>query len=380
MATLKIYLDTRACSPNGLAPLKIAINHKSKTAYIPLNLKIAKENWDSKTEKIIAHPQKNVFNNIIQARKVEVQKMLLEIGQTQRLHSLTATDIKNAILRFDQQQGGLLFLPYYEKMMKSKTLPTQQSYLCALVHIKAFGGDNLKFSDINRIWLKNFDSYLTQKGMSQNTRCLYLGKIKAVFNDALADEVINSYPFRRFELRRENTKKRSLSIEQIRQIFDLRPETKGGRLALDVFKLTFCLIGINAADLAADSTVINNGRVEYFRAKTKRFYSIKIEKEIEDLYQWFVDNKPYKKYKDLHSFEMTVNITLKKVTHLSDISLYWARHSWATIAAGLDVPKETIAAALGHSQSTVTDIYIKFDNRKIDAANREVLDYVFNAN
>ena len=56
--------------------------------------------------------------------------------------------------------------------------------------------------------------------------------------------------------------------------------------------------------------------------------------------------------------------------------LYWARHSWATIAAELDIPKETIAAALGHSSSTVTDIYINFDRTKIDRANRQVLDYV----
>ena len=57
-------------------------------------------------------------------------------------------------------------------------------------------------------------------------------------------------------------------------------------------------------------------------------------------------------------------------------SMYWARHSWATIAAELDIPKETIAAALGHSSNTVTDIYINFDRAKIDRANRQVLDYV----
>ena len=32
-----------------------------------------------------------------------------------------------------------------------------------------------------------------------------------------------------------------------------------------------------------------------------------------------------------------------------DIPQYWCRHTRATIAAGLDIPKETTAAALGHS-------------------------------
>ncbi len=59
-----------------------------------------------------------------------------------------------------------------------------------------------------------------------------------------------------------------------------------------------------------------------------------------------------------------------------DMSTYWARHTWATIAASLDIPKETIAAALGHGGNTVTDIYIDFDQKKVDKANRKVIDYV----
>jgi integrase len=59
-----------------------------------------------------------------------------------------------------------------------------------------------------------------------------------------------------------------------------------------------------------------------------------------------------------------------------ELTTYWARHTWATIAASLDIPKETIAAALGHGGNTVTDIYIDFDQRKVDDANRRVIDYV----
>lgn len=60
-----------------------------------------------------------------------------------------------------------------------------------------------------------------------------------------------------------------------------------------------------------------------------------------------------------------------------DLSAYWARHSWATIAYSLDVPKETISEALGHEiGSRITSIYIAFDRRKVDAANRKVIDYV----
>lgn len=68
----------------------------------------------------------------------------------------------------------------------------------------------------------------------------------------------------------------------------------------------------------------------------------------------------------------------KHITPLfPDLSSYWARHTWATLAAQLDVPKETIAAALGHEIGmAVTSIYIDFNQSKIDEANRRVLDYV----
>jgi integrase len=62
------------------------------------------------------------------------------------------------------------------------------------------------------------------------------------------------------------------------------------------------------------------------------------------------------------------------------LSTYWARHTWATIAASLDIPKETIAHALGHGSTTVTDIYIDFDMKKVDDANRKVLNYVLYGN
>ncbi len=57
---------------------------------------------------------------------------------------------------------------------------------------------------------------------------------------------------------------------------------------------------------------------------------------------------------------------------------YISRHSWATLAAELDIPKETISAGLGHEiGSDVTSIYIKFDQKKVDDANRRVIDYLF---
>lgn len=43
----------------------------------------------------------------------------------------------------------------------------------------------------------------------------------------------------------------------------------------------------------------------------------------------------------------------------------------------LDIPKETIAAGLGHDMgNTTTAIYINFNQKKVDAANRKIIDFV----
>lgn len=95
----------------------------------------------------------------------------------------------------------------------------------------------------------------------------------------------------------------------------------------------------------------------------------------------------YNNYKD---FTHRLNLNLKRIGPVEigkkgkkeikplfpDLSTYYARHTWATIAAKLEIPKETIAAALGHGGNSVTDIYINFDQKKIDEANRKVLKYI----
>ena len=67
----------------------------------------------------------------------------------------------------------------------------------------------------------------------------------------------------------------------------------------------------------------------------------------------------------------------KDVTPLfPKLTTYWARHTLATLMAEIDIPKETIAKVLGHADNDVTSIYIKFDQKKIDHAMRQVIDYI----
>ena len=59
------------------------------------------------------------------------------------------------------------------------------------------------------------------------------------------------------------------------------------------------------------------------------------------------------------------------------ISQYWCRHTSATLMAELGQPNEIIAASLGHEYGNkTTNIYIEIDQKKVDIANRQLIDYV----
>jgi integrase len=145
----------------------------------------------------------------------------------------------------------------------------------------------------------------------------------------------------------------------------------------DVFRLSFFLIGINLVDLChLPTTAIQDGRLVYVRRKTHKLYSIRIEKEAAEIMKRYVKGGSFLLQfyngENYRAFGQHLNDNLPDGT-----TLYWARHSWATVAASLDIPDDVISLALGHSaKNPTTDIYIRRDLKKVDEANRKVIDYV----
>ena len=223
-------------------------------------------------------------------------------------------------------------------------------------------------------------------GLATNARAIHLRNIRAVFNKAIDEEVIGLelYPFRRFKIEKERTRKRAVSLAQLRVLFDYPCETVAEEWAVDVSRLIFYLIGINTVDLFYLEEY-DGEYIHYRRAKTGTLYSIKVEPEAAALLEKYRGREHLlnfrERFKHLESFKAKINKTLKgiasKDSRIPVMTSYTFRHTWATLAAELDIPKETIAAGLGHAQNaTVTDVYIDFNRKKVDAANRRVLDYV----
>ena len=391
---MKIKLTLARKASGGKYNIRLSISNLQKTAYIGTEISVAEDQWDEKSQMVVGHPSAARYNVTLLNFKLKVEQIVLDVV-SQDGGRLDGYALKDIVMDVLQPKPDVTFVSHFEKFLERKDGGTKEIYQQTLKRIRAFDwhADRLTFEEINVSWLKRFEDFMAKTSPSKNARNVHLRNIRAVFNDALDEEVTNFYPFRRFKIRPVATPKRSLSVEELRELINF-PLEEHQVVYRDMFMLIFYLIGINIIDLMGLKKMVND-RIEYTRAKTKRLYSIKVEPEALELIQKYKGDKHVvdlaERYSNHRTYRSWLNKNLKKlgeanvVNHKGkierkplqpELTSYWARHTWATIAASLDIPKETIAAALGHGGNTVTDIYIDFDQRKVDEANRRVIDYV----
>lgn len=397
MATTKFYLDTRKSKGDKKkpVPLKIAVNHRSGTGFIVLNIQLLPSQWDKDECKIIGHPKKDLLNRVAQTRMGQVNSILLELSALNHGEVMTATELCRAIksklnpeentTEKKPQEDPNTFLKWYDRFMTRKDGRTKGIYEATRRRLVAWlGKDKLaavKFEDIKVAWLEEFEDFLS-KTAGINANAIHFRNIRTVVNYAIDNEVTTYYAFRRFKIRTETTRKRNYDIDTLRRIFKHQCAEEWQQKYLDFFKLSFMLVGINVVDLCGLGK-ITQGRVEYIRAKTHRPYSIKVEREAMEIIDRYAGTERLLNFCDTYAnyrhFYNNLCIGLNEIKEqlcLEELTTYWVRHSWATIARRLKISKDTIALALGHGGHTVTDIYIEEDLQEVDEANRKVLDYV----
>lgn len=400
MATVKFYLDKRRQKKDGTYPIKLNVFH-NKQIMIATQLSASEKEWNGNEYSVRAQnykPRNIVARGIIN----KAETVIFTLEQQEKLKSTTDKALKKLIedAISSKVENQKTFLYYLDEFVSKKTNQgTKSIYTTTRNKIEEYDS-HCTFESMDKSWLENFEAWMA-KTMKVNAYAIHLRNIRSVFNYAIGEEYTTLYPFRRFSIKKEETRKRSLTAEQLRLLRDYPCEEYQIRYR-DMFMLMFYLIGVNAADLFnAKHSALVNGRFEYKRAKTGKLYSIKVEPEAQAIIEKYKGKDyllnimdEYGNYKD---FLHRMGIGLKQIGETErkglggkksrnplfpDLSSYWARHTWATVAAELDVPKEVIAHALGHSwaNSTTTDIYIRFDMKKVDEANRKVIDFVNNIN
>lgn len=377
MATVRLFLDKRTPNIQGLLPIRLQFNSNGETAYYSFNMFVAAENWDKTNSIVLPEDRKFKLKNRVLHDILENAEDFLSKNR----HIRDAKKLRDSFASKDK--APKTFNEVFELFRDTKKGQTNYLYTATLDRITDFNSRELLFEDISLAWLTKFDNYLSERGNRTNSKAIHFRNIRSVFNYAIDNDIISAdlYPFRKFKIKKEQTAKRSLPLNVLKRLLKYEGSDQQN-WARDVFLLSFYLIGINSKDLFENPSITDDVLI-YNRAKTKRLYEIKIEPEAKQLIEKFKGEKHTfvfcEQFQHNHSFYVKANDYLKEIAtelKVQPFTLYAARHSWATVASELEIPKETISAAMGHASTGVTDVYINFNRKKVDRANRKVIDFL----
>lgn len=290
------------------------------------------------------------------------------------------------------------------------TLQMEGSFGTAHVYRSSFnaiiayrGEEDFAFCDVTSEWLKEFEVYLRERGCSWNTVSTYLRTFRAVYNRAvmLRQAPYVPYLFRSVYTGTRADQKRSLNDEDMKKVFSPVSEASGIPVELqkvrELFILLFVLRGLPFVDLAyLRKSDLRGNVLTYRRRKTGRSLSVTLTPGAMALVQRYMNHDSSSPYlfpilrsaegtkEAYHEYQLALRnfnyqlALLGELLGLSDkLSSYTARHTWATTAYHCEIHPGIISEAMGHSSVMVTETYLKpFKNKKIDEANRIVLDFV----
>ncbi len=300
------------------------------------------------------------------------------------------------VKRFVESSDEAYFFSFMEsviaqlrKLNKARTSETYTSTLSSFMNFR--NGKDLPHDEITSDLMMEYEAWLKGRDVSMNTSSFYMRILRAVYNRTVERGLTeNRTPFKHVYTGIDKTVKRALSWENIKRIKSL---DLGGKpsldLARDIFLFSFYTRGMSFVDIAyLKKKDLQNGMLTYRRRKTGQQLFIKWEKPMQEIIDKYpVNETPYllpiirktenerSQYRNaLH----TINDNLKKVAELAglhtNLTLYCARHSWASAAKSKNIPISVISEAMGHDSESTTQIYLaSLDNSLIDKANEIIL-------
>lgn len=273
---------------------------------------------------------------------------------------------------------------------------TSETYTSTLNSFSRFrNGKDIFLDEITPAIMTDFELWLQSQGLCPNTTSFYMRILRATYNRAVDRGLIeNINPFRKTYTGIKKTTKRALPINIIRQIrqLDLRRQPKLD-LARDIFLLSFMLRGMSFIDMAfLKKSQLHDDILTYRRQKTGQSLSIRWTSDMQAILNKHPINQtdrllpilthPVRNLRNAYrnkSYE--INLNLKKLMPLlglsSPLTLYVARHSWASAAKSIGIPLSVISEGMGHDSTKTTQIYLaSIENSEIDNANDQILNSI----
>ena len=420
MLTIKAEIKRSELKVDGTYNVKIRVTLERKVKRLSTNLFVTQQDLT----KSLKFKEDTSIKREIDRLVLYYREQCLKLQLDQNHYSLD--EIIEFLNGEQEKQQTIDFIKFSREWIASTTIKGAPNYTTAINALVRFvGKEELDINLITLDFLEQFKAFLigerdarTKKLMQQGKRVtsnrtlsLYLVSIKKLFNEAKRkfnkkDKnliLIPNSPFEDFKIpKQEATRKRAIPADIIKKVWKLpyKDMKKGYKstcrynLAKDCFILSFCLIGINSADLY-NATKMRGNTIIYNRTKTKarRLDGAKMMVDIPKIVQPLIDKYKdstgkrlfnfYQYYGDEKTFNKAINSGLKEIGSMLEVDhleYYAALHSWATIALNkVGIDKYIVHAALNHIDDSmkVTDIYIERDFVNENKANAKVVKYVF---
>lgn len=311
-------------------------------------------------------------------------ELVIKVGNFDREHPDSPDDMGISMFGFME---GII-----DELKAQNRQRTMETYICALNSFKRYRNNkDISIADIDSRLMESYQNSLKNNRITMNTISFYMRILRAVYNKAVRRNLVtDAKPFRSVYTSIAKTVKRALSTDDIMRLKNYRPADKAEAFAIDMFFFSLYTRGMAMVDIASlRKTDLSDNVLTYTRKKTGQRLRIQWNRHI----QAIIDRNPSTtdKYllpiiarqngKERNQFRYRqgqINETLKKISAklnlAQSITMYVARHSWASIARSMNIPISVISHGMGHNSEKTTMIYLKeADNDAINRANIQII-------
>ncbi len=398
MATIKLkFRESRVRGREGTLYFQLFHNRVARQITTPY--KIYSCEWDIAASKIII--PKNNDSRTIYLRSIKAN-LKFELDRLKRIVYSLAMDDKefdtdDVVTMFRNEFCGAKLFGFAQSVIDRLRLRgnirTSETYATTLRSFMRFrGGEDIALKAIDSDVIQDYECYLKHEEIVPNTISFYMRILRAIYNRAVEKGLIDQqYPFKHVYTGVDKTVKRAIHVKYFKSLKELDLSChRSLDIVRDMFLFSFYTRGMSFVDMAfLRKRDLDGGILSYRRRKTNQQLHIKWETCMQDIVDKYDTSKtsyllPIIKKTDISDRNqyrnalISYNNRLKRLGEMigvpTPLTMYVARHSWASVAKSSNIPLSVISESMGHDSETTTQIYLSsLDTSIIDRANHAIL-------
>lgn len=396
MATIKIKF--RSSSANaGEGTVYYQIIHNRVARQIKTGYRVMSSEWEQFYSEPPVTSSERAIRLATLKRKIAEDTAKLEgiiVSLEQKGAIYTSDDVVSAFLQPDNETVTLFSFMRSEisRMKKLGRHGIAEAYSTSLNSFVRFRkGMDMPLSALDADIAGSYEVWAKEEGVSRNTSSFYMRNLRAVYNRAVKKGLTpQRYPFREVYTGIDKTVKRAVPLTVIKRMkaLDLSLSPMEA-MARDMFLFSFYTRGMSFVDMAyLKKKDVQNGILSYRRRKTGQLLSIRWERCMAEIAERYdtedseyllpLIRKPHEARRQYRNASHLINNKLKFIAKRLKLSvsltMYVARHAWASIARSKNIPLSVISEGMGHDSENTTRIYLaSLDTAVVDKANRIIL-------